>query len=67
MMDLFQNVFRNRFDEGYEIEDILGVKDSEHGILYLIKWKERDEFELVPALLTFIHVPNLVVRFYATR
>jgi len=59
--------FQNGFDEGLEVEAILGTRDSQNGIFYLIKWKEREDLQLLPALLTFTHVPSLVIHFYAQR
>ncbi|OXA39001.1 heterochromatin protein 1 [Folsomia candida] len=62
-----QNGYSNGFEEGLEVEAILGARDSDSGIFYLIKWKEREDLELMPALLTFFHVPALVIHFYADR
>jgi len=58
---------QNGFEEGLEVEAILGTRDSQNGIYYLIKWKEREDLQLLPALLTFNHVPSLVLHFYAQR
>lgn len=67
LMNYFQNGYSNGFEEGLEVEAILGARDSDSGIFYLIKWKEREDLELMPALLTFFHVPALVIHFYADR
>ena len=49
------------------MEAILGTRDSQNGIFYLVKWKEREDLQFLPALLTFHHVPSLVIHFYAQR
>lgn len=63
----FQIGCSNGFEEGLEVEAILGTRDSQQGIFYLVKWKGRANPELIPALLTFIHVPSQVIHFYANR
>jgi hypothetical protein len=58
---------RTGFEQGYEAEAILGAKDGQQGIFYLVKWKEREEMELIPAMITLSYVPSLVLLFYAKR
>uniref|UniRef100_A0A915C7W1 Chromo domain-containing protein n=1 Tax=Parascaris univalens TaxID=6257 RepID=A0A915C7W1_PARUN len=53
---------------GFEPESILGAMCSEDGeVTMLIKWKGREEADLVPAKLASEQCPQLVIRFHEER
>uniref|UniRef100_F1LGM1 Chromobox protein 3 n=1 Tax=Ascaris suum TaxID=6253 RepID=F1LGM1_ASCSU len=62
---LFENDTCNGFERGLEPEGILGAMRSENGeVTMLIKWKGREEAELVPAKLANEQCPQLVIQFH---
>lgn len=56
------------FDRGLEVEKILGATDTENGeLMFLVKWKNTIEAELVPAKEANLKIPQLVIGFYEAR
>merc|ERR1712141_837018 len=56
------------FERGLEVERIMGVTDtSGDQLMFLIKWKNEEETELVPAQDANTKVPQLVIKFYESQ
>ncbi|CAF1133220.1 unnamed protein product [Didymodactylos carnosus] len=55
------------YGRGYDIEKILGATDVYGELMFLIKWKETDKPELVPARIANVKSPQMVIKFYEER
>ena len=52
------------FDRGLEPETIIGATDANGSLEFLIKWRNCDDRELVPAKVANARCPQMVIRFY---
>ncbi|KAI0986495.1 hypothetical protein GJ496_008105 [Pomphorhynchus laevis] len=63
-LDIFNS---KAFERGCVPEKILGATDASGEILFLMKWKNSSQVDLVPARVANLHCPQLVIQFYEER
>ncbi|CAL8085686.1 unnamed protein product [Orchesella dallaii] len=59
-----KSVPKSGFDRGLVADEVIGATDQGGVRYFLIKWKNSDEPELVPASLANIKCPAVVISFY---
>ena len=52
------------FERKLKAERILGVKKSSKGLMFLIKWQDINEADLVPSEEANVKCPDVVIKFY---
>jgi len=55
---------KHGFDRGLELEEILGVSDVCNELVFLVKWQDCDEADILPTHKVSEKYPQRVIKFY---
>lgn len=55
------------FDRGLTADHIIGATKVGDQVMFLMKWTESDEVDMVPSQLANINCPQVVIKFYEQR
>jgi len=55
------------YDRGLKLEKILGATDANGELMFLIKWENLEEPDLVPSSIANVKDPQTVIKFYEER
>lgn len=58
---------KKAYERGYTADRILGATDASGELMFLFKWQETDEVNLIPASIANLKWPQIVIQFYEAR